>query len=47
MNALSSAELRLELAEAESERPRTIKASIIKRDRIKAVTRELIERGAF
>lgn len=44
---LSGAELRLELAEAEASRSRTIKAKLARRDRIKAITRELVERGCF
>ena len=44
---LSSCELRLELAEAEASRSRTIKQSILRRDRIKSITHELIERGAY
>lgn len=44
---LSSAELRLELAEAEASRPRSHRATWIKKDRVAAVTKELVERGCF
>jgi hypothetical protein len=44
---LSGAELRLELAEAETIRVTTWKGRFLKRDRIKAVTAELLERGCY
>jgi hypothetical protein len=47
LRELSGCELRLELAEAVAERPRTLKAIIFKRNRIAAVTAALVERGAF
>lgn len=47
MDHLSSAELRLDLAEALASDPRTIVAACRKRNRIRALTRELIERGSF
>ena len=47
MTDLSNTELRLELAAAEAEKPRSWKASFIKRDRIAAITQELVKRGAY
>jgi hypothetical protein len=47
LRQLSGAELRLELAEATAIRVTTWKGRFIKRDRIAAVTAELIERGCF
>lgn len=47
MKDLSPAELRLELAEAEAIVPRTIVAGCRKRNRLRAITRELIGRGSF
>ena len=47
LSALSSCELRLELAEAEASKVTTWKGSFQKKDRIAEITRELIERGAF
>lgn len=47
LRELSSCELRLELAEAEAERPKTIVAACRKKNRIRAVLAELIERGSF
>lgn len=44
---LSSAELRLELAEAEYERPKTLRAIVLKKNRIRAITAELVQRGSF
>lgn len=44
---LTSAELRIELACTEAERPRTWKGALLKKDRIAAITRELVERGSF
>lgn len=44
---LSSCELRLELAEAVADRPKTIRGITLKKNRIRAVTKELVERGAF
>lgn len=44
---LSSVELRLELVEAEYQRPRTIVAICRRKNRIRDITRELVERGAF
>jgi hypothetical protein len=46
-NELSATELRLELAEAEYTRATTWKGVHLRQDRIAAVTRELIDRGAF
>jgi len=47
LQTLSNAELRLELAETEAFRPKTLKAICQKRSRIEAVTNILLERGAF
>lgn len=47
LRALSGVELRLALAEAEYERPRTIKGCIFKRNRIRAITAALVEKGAY
>jgi hypothetical protein len=47
LNELSNVELRLELAEAEYQRPKTLKGICQKRNRIAAVTALLVERGAF
>jgi hypothetical protein len=44
---LSGVELRLELAEAEAERVKSWRASWLKKDRIAAITGELVERGSF
>jgi hypothetical protein len=44
---LSGAELRLELAEAEAERPRSWRGSWLKKDRIAAATAALVEKGCF
>lgn len=44
---LSSAELRIELACAQAERPRSWRGAFLKKDRIAAITRELVERGSF
>lgn len=44
---LSSAELRLDLAEAQSQRPATIKAACFKKSRIRDLTAELVRRGSF
>jgi hypothetical protein len=44
---LSSAELRLELAEAEADRPKSQVGFTRKKNRIAAITRELCQRGAF
>lgn len=44
---LSSVELRLELAEAEAIRPRSIVGDIRKRHRISDITNELCKRGSF
>jgi hypothetical protein len=44
---LSSCELRLELAEAEQSRSKTWKGRAAKKDRIAAITVELVERGTF
>lgn len=44
---LSSAELRLDLAEAVESKPRTIRDSIVRKDRIQALTQELVRRGSF
>lgn len=47
LRELSSAELRLELAEAEAIRVTAWKGRFQKRDRIATITAELIERGCF
>ena len=47
LRELSACELRLELAEAEATRVTTWVGSARKKNRIRAVTRELIERGSF
>ena len=47
LSELSNVELRLELAEAEYERPNSLRATILKQDRIKQITAELLGRGAF
>lgn len=47
LTELSNTELRLELAEATEHRVTTWKGRFIKQDRIEAITRELLERGAF
>jgi hypothetical protein len=47
MDDLSSAELRLLLAEAEAQRPASIVAICRKKNRISHITAALIERGAF
>ena len=47
LRALSSCELRLELAEAEYEKPKTLRAIHLKRDRIGLITNELLRRGSF
>lgn len=47
LSDLSNAELRLDLAEAEAERPRTIVASCRRKNRLEALTAELLRRGAF
>jgi hypothetical protein len=47
LSDLTSAELRLELAEAEASRSRTIRAKFARKDRIRDITRELVARGAF
>jgi hypothetical protein len=44
---LTSVELRLDLAEAEAFRPATLRAITLKRNRIRDLTRELVERGSF
>jgi hypothetical protein len=44
---LSSAELRLDLAEAVASRPRTWREVWLKKDRIRDLTNELIKRGSF
>jgi hypothetical protein len=44
---MSSTELRLELAEAEGTRVTSWRGSFLRKDRIAAITRELIDRGAF
>jgi len=46
-NHLSSAELRLDLAEAEAERPKTIRGCVLKKNRIRDLTHELVQRGSF
>lgn len=47
LKELSNTELRLELAEAESERAKTWNGSWRKKNRVRDITRELLERGAF
>jgi hypothetical protein len=47
MGQLSNAELRLELAEAEALRPATIVGQCRKKNRIEALTAELLNKGAF
>lgn len=44
---LSGAELRLDLAEAQAERPTTLRASCLKKNRIRDLTAELVRRGAY
>lgn len=44
---LSGTELRIELACAEAERPKTIRSCCLKKNRIQAITAELVERGCF
>jgi hypothetical protein len=44
---LTACELRLALAEAEAEHPRSWKGIWIKRDRVQALTAELLRRGAY
>jgi hypothetical protein len=44
---LTACELRLAIAEAEAEHPRSWKGIWIKRDRIQALTAELLRRGAY
>lgn len=45
---LSSAELRLDLAAVEAERKNTsMVAAVRRKNRIQAITRELIERGSY
>lgn len=44
---LSACELRLALAEAEAEHPRSWKGIWLKRDRIRDLTQELVRRGSF
>lgn len=43
----SSCELRLDLAEAEAEKPKTINGICRKKNRIRAITAELLARGSF
>lgn len=47
LRALTSVELRLELAEAEQVRVTAWKGRFLKTDRLAAITGELVERGAF
>jgi hypothetical protein len=47
MKTLSNAELRIELACAEAERPTTIVGQCRKKNRIRDFTEALVERGAF
>jgi hypothetical protein len=47
LNGLTSAELRLELADAEQTRPTTIKGVCNKRTRLRVITGLLTERGSF
>jgi len=47
LDDLSSAELRLELAEAEAERPKTIVGACRKKNRISRITQILVDRGSF
>lgn len=44
---LSSVELRLDLAEAQYERPGTLRGIVLKRNRIRDLTGELVRRGSF
>ncbi len=46
-NHLSGAELRLELAAAEAHKPATIREVVLKRNNIRDLTSELVERGSF
>lgn len=45
--AMTSIELRLQLAEAQAHRPRTLREIWLKKDRIRDLTNELVQRGAF
>jgi hypothetical protein len=47
LQKMGSAELRLELAEAEYEKPKSWRASALKKDRIQLVLNELVKRGAY
>lgn len=47
LTELSSAELRVELAHEEATKAKSWRGSYLRRDRIKAITRELIDRGSF
>lgn len=47
LTSLSSVELRLELAEAEAMKPQTIVAQCRRKNRIEAITNELVKRGDF
>ena len=47
MDKLSNAELRLELAEAQSQKVTSWRGSFLKKDRIRDLTNELVKRGAF
>lgn len=44
---LSGTELRLALAEAIAEKPKTWRASALKSDRVRDLTQELVRRGSF
>jgi hypothetical protein len=46
-NELSSAELRLDLAVAESQKPNSLRAICLKRDKVRDITNELIRRGSY
>jgi hypothetical protein len=46
-NHLSSTELRLDLAEAEATKAKTLRAISLKRNRISEITNELLKRGAY
>jgi hypothetical protein len=47
MNHLSGAELRLDLAAAEAEKPQTIRGIMLKRNKVRDLTQELVKRGCY
>lgn len=47
MTHLTNAELRLDLAEICAQKSNSIRAVMMRRNRIKAITAELVQRGAF